>query len=99
MKKYNLYVGLNDKDSKRQEISTLDAYKVMMNYFDGATITEATGFYKHDDGTLIIEKSLKVEILDFNDDFNLKASVADLKKLFNQESIAVQIEEVNSQLM
>ena len=27
--KYNLYIGLNDKDSKQQEISTLDAYKIV----------------------------------------------------------------------
>lgn len=27
--KFNLYIGLNDKDSKVQEISTLDAYKII----------------------------------------------------------------------
>lgn len=39
MKKFTLFVGLNDKDSKIQEISTIDAYKKMMNYFNGATIS------------------------------------------------------------
>lgn len=27
--KFNLYIGLNDKDSKVQEISTIDAYKII----------------------------------------------------------------------
>ena len=31
MKKYTLYCGLNDKDSRRQEISTLEAAKVIRN--------------------------------------------------------------------
>lgn len=100
MKKYLLFLGLNDKDSKRQEINTLDCYKMLMNYFtDGATITEATGFYRHDDGTLVIERSLKIEILDFLENFNLIHAVDDLKRMFNQESIAVETQEINSKLM
>lgn len=55
--KITLYVGLNDKDSKHQEISTVNAYKVAANLasamFDGCTISEATGIYKHDDGTIV----------------------------------------------
>ena len=39
MKKHILFLGLNDKDSKMQEISTLDAYKITMatikKYYDG----------------------------------------------------------------
>ena len=39
MKKHILYLGLNDKDSKQQEIMTLDAYKIAFNtikkYYDG----------------------------------------------------------------
>lgn len=42
MLKFTLYVGLNDKDSKKQEISTLEAYKIinklLLNYTSGATI-------------------------------------------------------------
>lgn len=60
--KFTLYMGLNDKDSKQQEISTLDAYKItanaIMKYFGGATITESTGIYKHaDTGTFVVETS------------------------------------------
>lgn len=28
MQKYTLYLGLNDKDTKKQEIATLEAYKI-----------------------------------------------------------------------
>jgi hypothetical protein len=70
-----------------------------MNYFSNATITEATGFYKHNDGTVIIEKSLKIEILDFDNTFNLLGTCETLKTLFNQESIAVQTEIIDSQLI
>ena len=51
IKKFTLYLGLNDKDTKRQEISTLEAYKVVSNLlakdFGGGTIFEAQGIYKH----------------------------------------------------
>lgn len=99
MKKITLFVGLNDKKTKLQNISTLEAYKILFNYFNGATITEATGFYKHDDGTLIIEKSLKIELLDFDNNLNLDIIVRDLKRMFNQESVAVELDNVNSFLM
>jgi hypothetical protein len=99
IKKITLFLGLNDKNTKLQEISTLDAFKIIQNYLDGGTITEATGFFKHEDGSLIIEKSLKIEVLDFNNDFNIEKTVIDLKKIFNQESIAVQIENITSELL
>jgi len=100
--KITLYVGLNDKDSKRQEISTVNAYKVAANLaaamFDGCTITEALGVYKHDDGTIITENTLRIELL-FVIMEQIKPYVAQLKSAFNQESIAVQYESINSELL
>ena len=68
--KYTLYIGLNDKDTKRQEISTIEAYKLVAReacrLVDGATIFEATGYYRHEDGTIVIEQSLRCEV--FTDD-------------------------------
>lgn len=37
MRKYIMSIGLNDKDTKQQEISLLDAYKVVMNIFASTT--------------------------------------------------------------
>lgn len=101
MTKYTLCMGLNDKDSKRQMISTVEAYKIVSNLvsqmFDGGTIYEADGVYKHDDGTIVIEKTLKIELL-FAEQKDVKDFCETLKRVFNQESIAVQREEINSEL-
>lgn len=102
IKKFTLYLGLNDKDTKVQMTSTLEAYKVVSNIlakdFGGGTIFEAQGIYKHDDGTIVIEKTLRIEIL-FAELPQIKILVELLKKIFNQESIAVQEENIESSLM
>lgn len=103
IKKDILFLGLNDKDTKVQVINTLEAYKIVMNSvagvgYDGATVSECTGFYTHQSGDFVIEKSLRIEIL-FSDDKKTLALVDILKKAFNQESIAVQHEEIKSELI
>ena len=102
MKKHILYIGLNDKESKQQEISTLDAYKIIFNavkkYYDGATITESRGFYTHESGAVTFENSLICSIL-FADDDKTRQLAEDLKILLNQESIALEIQEINSSLI
>ncbi len=101
MTKYTLYMGLNDKDAKIQLINTVEAYKIVTNlltsYTDGATIFDANGIYKHDDGTIVVEKTLRIELL-FVEVETVKIIVDTLKKLFNQESIVVQHEVVESEL-
>jgi hypothetical protein len=102
MKKHTLYLGLNDKDTKTQLINTIEAYKIVSNIlaadFGGGTIFEAQGIYKHDDGTIVFEKTLRIEIL-FAETPQIKTLVNTLKKVFNQESIAVQEENISSELM
>lgn len=101
MEKWTLYLGLNDKDTKIQKIATVEAYKVAMNilsqFVEGATIFEANGMYTHENGTLTIEKTLRIELL-FTDEETVKKIVTMLKTVFNQESIAVQKEVINSNL-
>ena len=102
MEKYTLYVGLNDKDTKTQLISTLEAYKIcnniLLHYTDGATIFEANGLYRHEDGTFVLEKTLRIELL-FATKAIIDKIVTDLKVAFNQESIAVQKEIIDSYLL
>lgn len=47
--KATIFVGLNDKENKLQEISTLDAAKFIqreiVKEFEGGTISEATNFF------------------------------------------------------
>lgn len=99
--KFTLFVGLNDKESKHQEISTIDAYKIVSNLiastFEGGTISESTGIYKHDDGTITTEITLRIELL-FTTAEKVKPFVQDLKRVLNQESIAVQKDVVSSEL-
>lgn len=101
VEKWTLYIGLNDKDTKRQELDTITIYKIINSevakWFDGATISEAHGVYKHDDGTVVIEKSLRVEIL-FAEREHVKNFVGWVKDTLNQESVAVQHEVVDSEL-
>lgn len=103
MKKFTLYVGLNDKDQKVQIIDTLEAAKICQNLVSnlgGGTIYNAYGVYRHDDGTVIVENTLRIEIFEFSDPMQdqIKSLVGTLKKILNQESIAVQIEDVISEL-
>lgn len=101
MKRFTLYMGLNDKDTKTQQISIVEAYKIVSNIlasdFGGGTIYEAKGVYTHDDGTIVVENTLRIEIL-FAERPQIKSLVELLKKLFNQESIVVQEEEITSDL-
>ena len=99
MEKTTLYVGLNDKDTKVQKIDTQEANKITMNiitsYTDGATIYNATGIYKHEDGTIVLENTLKIELYEVSDEA-LTAIIDTLKRTLNQESIIKQTEVVNS---
>lgn len=103
MRKITLYIGLNDKDSKLQEVKTLDAYKMVSNTIGvGCTITEGRGIYKHEDGTVVSEVSLVVEMLDFDNSLTtewVKGKVEQIKTILNQESVAVQYQEVSSELI
>lgn len=103
MIKTTFYIGLNDKDSKQQEISTIDAFKIVSNVFntltEGATIKgNCKGIYKHDDGTQIIEETIEAFSFGLNEDQTEKI-VNVLKQVLNQESILVIVENVNSRFM
>lgn len=98
MRKHTLFLGLNDKDSKVQEVKTEQAVSLIGKIAGDCTITPSTGYYTHQDGTIVKETSLKVEML-FKADNQVLGIVQDLKTMLNQESIAVQTEEINSFLM
>jgi hypothetical protein len=103
--KYELYMGLNDKDTKVQKVDTIEAYKIVSKEvakrFNGGTIFQSSGVYKHDDGTVVIENTLKIEIILFDKSIgenDVRMFVAWLKEMFNQESVAVQQSKVYSDL-
>ena len=99
MTKYTLYIGLNDKVTKQQNIDTLEASKIVQNVLTektgGGTIFNATGVYKHDDGTVIIENTLRVEIVAAAVDA-VRAAIEIIKTALNQESVILQTEKIQS---
>lgn len=98
MIKTTIYVGLNDKETKVQKINILEAYKIAQNILtkkvDGATIYEASGIYKHENGAVVIEQTLRIEILNVSEQI-IDELIKTLKIVFNQESVLVQNEDVN----
>lgn len=103
MKKITLYIGLNDKDAKIQLISTLDAYRITTNILGvDSTMNDCHGVYTHEDGTIVTENTLEVVLLDFEGKLDRKwlvEKVGAIKSALNQESVAVQIQEIESELM
>lgn len=97
--KFNLYIGLNDKDSKVQEISTVDAYKIIGSICGDCTIQEARGLYTHKDGTQVLETTLVVRIIDFSGTLDIVPVINTIKAVLNQESVAVIRDQVDSRLI
>ena len=89
-----LFVGLFDKDSKAQEVSTLDAYKVASNLLTKiigfGTITEAMGVYTHENGEIVQEPTLRIEVSNIEIEPMKRLAIA-LKQAFNQESIGFEV--------
>ena len=102
--KYMFYVGFNDKDTHVQTVSTLNAATIIQNIFAsyscGVTITEGKGVYVHENGDIVTENTLIVSVYEFDGEPEkpIKSICADLKKVLNQESIAVERQKTNSML-
>ena len=100
MKKITMIVGLFDKDTKRQEVTTIDAYKIMENVFSeytgGATIFEGRGVYTHDNGKIVVEPSMICYVYT-ESVANAKAAADVIKTVLNQESVAIEVTEVNTE--
>lgn len=102
MNKYTLSIGLNDKDTKKQRISTIEAYKIIENVIveelGGGSIFEGRGIYKHENGDVVIENTLSVELFECEKTTVLNV-IEVLKKALNQESIILTSEVVNSEFI
>ena len=97
MYKYNIYVGMFDKDLKTQVLSNtefLNKVRQVMryNYIDNYTIIKAKGHYKSDTMT-VCEPSIIVEII-----INYELFTDDIKnmlcELLNQESVLITKQEI-----
>lgn len=88
------YIGLNDKDTKEQEITSMKAESILDKLFTNAypagfTRTNAVGRYRHDDGHVVSEETIIYTVLDAKIvDYEL---IDNIKSMLNQESVAVQL--------
>lgn len=95
MTRYTLTIGLFDKDTKRQKISSDIAIRIIsdivVNTIGYGTIYNGNGIYTHVNGSIVIEPSI-VFFVDGEKD--LKDKVVNLawniKKALNQESVMLE---------
>ena len=77
------YIGLNDKDTKKQEISTDEAVKIIVNTIPcDFTFSICNGVYTHKDGSKVCEVTVKVESTK-----PLSLYMEEIKRKLNQKSI------------
>ena len=95
MTRYTLTIGLFDKDTKRQKISSDIAIRIVsdlvVNIIGYGTIHTGNGIYTHVNGTVVIEPSIVFYV---NGEKDLKDKVKTLawsiKKALNQESVMLE---------
>ena len=95
MTRYTLTIGLFDKDTKRQKISTDIAIRIVsdlvVNVIGYGTIHTGNGIYTHNNGSIVVEPSL-VYFVDGEKDLKdkVKTLAWQIKKALNQESIMLE---------
>ena len=83
-------IGLNDKDSHVQVISTETARKIVFDAFGDCTVQECKGRFTHNSGNVVYETSFRVTIYaDTSMLENITEKCKDLKIKLNQESIVL----------
>ena len=98
MKKHILYVGLKDKDSKKQVITTTRAKNIIAGICGDCTLSDSTGVYTHNNGKQVKEHTIRVELL-FKAEKDVKRMAQDIKAKLNQESIGYEVVNSNSVLI
>ena len=91
--KYMIYVGTNDKDTNKMEMTEEEARdtvdRICNEYFGGYTLQDAIGSWTDDDGTIVHEYSL-VCIIDGGDEESVYKAADDMIKALNQSSILIE---------
>ena len=95
MIRYTLTIGLYDKDTKRQKISSDMALRIVSDLVvqtvGYGTIHNGNGIYTHNNGSIVVEPSL-VYFVDGEKDLKdkVKTLAWQIKKALNQESIMLE---------
>ena len=104
MTRYTLTIGLFDKDTKRQKISTDIAIRIVsdlvVNVIGYGTIHNGNGIYTHNNGSIVIEPSIVFFVDGENDLKNKVKTLAwQIKKALNQESVMLEETAVNMEFI
>ena len=88
------YIGTKDKDTKDYKLTDKFIKQTITNEFakqypNGFTITEGTGYYKHDSGEVVTEKTCIATVLSSSSVYTILIDA--LKEKLNQECIGVQV--------
>lgn len=93
MYKITYYIGCNDKDTLKQELSDEFFIATLDNLFGNYTLTQTQGRFINKDGVSTFEKSFVVTLIIDNGsetkDVRIKEICDILKTKLNQESILV----------
>ena len=95
MTRYTLTIGLFDKDTKRQKISSDMALRIVSDLVvqtvGYGTIYNGNGIYTHINGSIVVEPSL-VYFVDGEKDLKdkVKTLAWQIKKALNQESVMLE---------
>lgn len=84
---------MNDKNTKRQEIATDEAKKIVSNiltqYTEGFTLeVNCEGYYTHEETKETVKEASFIILLYFTSNATINKIIKELKQAFNQESIA-----------
>lgn len=88
MNKHEIFIGLNDKDTKTQIISTDEAMLKVHALVGDCSMSLIHGYFTHADGSMVVEKTIKCEVFGMEDG-KIHDIVEQLKYDLNQESILV----------
>lgn len=100
MYKYNIYVGMFDKDTKTQVLSNTEflntVRKIMrLKFIDNYTIYKCKGHYKHTDNTTVCEPSINIEIISNSLCIDVLDKIkSKLCKELNQELVLITKQEI-----
>ena len=88
--RYLMYVGLNDKDTGEQKISTDEAVELLNNicakYLRGFNIRKSVGYWTDDDGNPVSENSLVISY-NFIEEKNIHIMADEVIQTLNQDSV------------
>ena len=95
MTRYTLTIGLFDKDTKKQKISSDMALRIVSDLVvqtvGYGTIHNGNGIYTHNNGSIVIEPSIVFFVDGENDLKNKVKTLAwQIKKALNQESVMLE---------